>query len=75
MSGWEPPLPVDAAAGDIAAALGDRLNAVVMAEPGAGKTTRLPAPSHRGAMAPGRKHRHAGAATAGGPRCRPLLKL
>ena len=41
-SGWGPPLPVDAVAGDVVAALGDGLNAVLVAEPGAGKTTRLP---------------------------------
>src|SRR6187200_2774297 len=36
------PLPVDAALGDLLAALGERANAVLEAPPGAGKTTRVP---------------------------------
>ncbi len=39
---WGPPFTVDAVAGDVVAALGEGSNAVLVAEPGAGKTTRLP---------------------------------
>ncbi len=36
------PLPIDAVLGDLRAALKDRANAVLVAPPGAGKTTRVP---------------------------------
>ena len=35
-------LPIDAVLGDLAGSLGRRPNAVVVAPPGAGKTTRVP---------------------------------
>ena len=37
-----PPLPIDSVAGEVAHALGDGSSAVLVAPPGAGKTTRLP---------------------------------
>ncbi len=42
MRAFDTPLPIDAVLGDLAAALRNRPNAVLVAPPGAGKTTRVP---------------------------------
>ncbi|MFL5212550.1 MAG: ATP-dependent helicase HrpB [Microvirga sp.] len=42
MRGFDTPLPIDAALPELAAALAARPNAVLVAPPGAGKTTRVP---------------------------------
>ena len=42
MRAFDTPLPIDAVLGDLAAALRSRPNAVLVAPPGAGKTTRVP---------------------------------
>ena len=42
MRGFDTPLPIDEALPDLAAALAARANAVLVAPPGAGKTTRVP---------------------------------
>lgn len=42
MRAFDAPLPIDAVLGDLAAALRERSNAVLVAPPGAGKTTRVP---------------------------------
>ncbi|PTM40218.1 ATP-dependent helicase HrpB [Bosea sp. 124] len=42
MRAFDVPLPIDAVLGDLAAALRARSNAVLVAPPGAGKTTRVP---------------------------------
>jgi ATP-dependent helicase HrpB len=42
MRAFDTPLPIDAVFGDLAAALRARSNAVLVAPPGAGKTTRVP---------------------------------
>jgi ATP-dependent helicase HrpB len=42
MSGFAPPLPIDAILGDVAEALASGTRMVVVAPPGAGKTTRIP---------------------------------
>src|SRR5215204_4490543 len=42
MRGFDTPLPIDEALPDLAAALATRANAVLVAPPGAGKTTRVP---------------------------------
>jgi ATP-dependent helicase HrpB len=42
MRGFETPLPIDAVLPDLAASLARERNAVVVAPPGAGKTTRVP---------------------------------
>src|SRR5215217_2575718 len=42
MRGFATPLPIDEALPDLAAALATRANAVLVAPPGAGKTTRVP---------------------------------
>src|SRR3954452_354055 len=42
MRGFDTPLPIDEALPDLAAALAARPNAVLVAPPGAGKTTRVP---------------------------------
>src|SRR3954469_1036065 len=42
MRGFDTPLPIDAALPELAAALAARANAVLVAPPGAGKTTRVP---------------------------------
>jgi ATP-dependent helicase HrpB len=42
MSSFAPPLPIDAALPELTAALGSRNAAVLVAPPGAGKTTRVP---------------------------------
>ena len=42
MRAFDTPLPIDAVLGDLAAALRTQANAVLVAPPGAGKTTRVP---------------------------------
>ena len=42
MRAFETPLPIDAVLPDLAGALGARPNVVLVAPPGAGKTTRVP---------------------------------
>ncbi|HEY5798444.1 MAG TPA: ATP-dependent helicase HrpB [Bosea sp. (in: a-proteobacteria)] len=42
MRAFDTPLPIDAVLGDLAAALREQSNAVLVAPPGAGKTTRVP---------------------------------
>ncbi len=42
MRAFDAPLPIDAVLGELASALSERANAVLVAPPGAGKTTRAP---------------------------------
>src|SRR5436853_6144329 len=42
MQSFDPPLPIDGALPDLLAALRERSSAVLIAPPGAGKTTRVP---------------------------------
>ncbi|MEA2857559.1 MAG: ATP-dependent helicase HrpB, partial [Methylobacteriaceae bacterium] len=42
MSSFDPPLPIDSVLGDVADALAAGTRLVVVAPPGAGKTTRIP---------------------------------
>ena len=42
MLGFDPPLPIDAVLADVAAGLASGTRLVVVAPPGAGKTTRIP---------------------------------
>jgi ATP-dependent helicase HrpB len=42
MQSFDPPLPIDAALPDLLAALREQSSAVLIAPPGAGKTTRVP---------------------------------
>src|SRR5215831_5460521 len=55
MSSFAPPLPIDAALPELTAALAHRSAAVLVAPPGAGKTTRVPLVLARESWAQGRK--------------------
>ncbi len=61
-------LPIDDALPELCAALGERNAAVLVAPPGAGKTTRVPLALARRAVRRGQAHHSAGAAPLGRPR-------